>query len=150
MTVRLCLTIAKMYLKVWSITFTDRYRIAFIGEKKKQFIDKVIFLHTPSDLASEMKNELYNNDGKLQYSLPGLGRGQRLGWCCPVCLVAQMCCSCTCSTTWSPSPQGCWRVYASPSQWSLQEKWHEKASTLFGSFKSVEKYIPETLLISQW
>lgn len=64
---------------------------------------------------------LWQCEIKLENVLPVLGRGQRLGWCCQVCWEAQRCCSCTCSTVWSPFHQGCWTASSSPSQSCLQQ-----------------------------
>lgn len=57
-------------------------------------------------------------------SIPVLGRGQHLEWCCQVYWEAQRCCSCTCSTAWSPLHQGCWTASSSPSLSCLQENIH--------------------------
>lgn len=58
---------------------------------------------------------------KQQKSLPVLGRGRRLEWCCQACWEAQRCCSCTCSTIWSPSHQECWTASSSPFLSYLQQ-----------------------------
>lgn len=53
---------------------------------------------------------------KVDRVLPVLGRGRHLEWYCQVCWGAQRCCSYTCSITWSPFRQGCWRASSSPFQ----------------------------------
>lgn len=79
-------------------------------------LDTDSFFKHLSHFAIYKKKEKHEELSELSQSLlPVLGRGQHPGWCCQVCWVARRCCSCTCSTAWSPSHQECWTASSSPS-----------------------------------